>query len=58
MIALHQVKFGEKFAAADSDRKVLDVWQWVTVRCCDVVESPVVATRPESTVLFGYQVKW
>ncbi len=58
MVTLHQVQFGEEFAAAEFDGKVLNVWQWVPVRSGDVVEPSVITTRPESTVLFGYQVKW
>ena len=58
MVTLHQVQFGEEFAAAEFDGKVLNVWQWVPVWSCDVVEPSVIPTWPESTVFFGYQVEW
>ncbi len=58
MITLHQVQFGEEFAAAEFDGKVLDVWQWVPVWGGDVVEPSVVTTWPECTILLWYQVKW
>src|SRR5688572_21152089 len=55
MVAGEQVEFGEEFCSTEAVDELVNAGEWVSIFACDPVESTVVNTHAQGTILLFYE---
>ena len=55
VVGMPKIDLGVNMSRARSIEKIRDEWEWIAILVCDAVQTPIVNTESQRTVLFLYK---